>query len=332
MPPLVSVGIVTWNAAPDIERCIDSVRRQTHTPLELLVLDNVSTDGTPAIVERLTRADERILHDRNLGFSAAHNLAIRRTHGEFYLCLNPDVALSPDFVSALVEALTMDRQLGSATGKLVSAADPRIIDSAGIYMVPSQRHFDRGQGERDVGQYEQPELVFGCSGAAGFYRREMLEDVTVGREIFDEDFFAYREDADLAWRAQLLGWSCVYVPWATARHGRRVTPERRAALPDLINRLSVRNRFYLRLKNQTPAQAIRFAVPGLWRDLQVIGYVILREHSSIGGLVEVVRRLPRMWRKRRAIMARRRTRSADLSPWFHTPARPYERLTRPVGR
>jgi GT2 family glycosyltransferase len=323
---------VTWNAASDVERCIGSVRRQTHQPLELLVVDNASTDGTSAIVERLTTLDERVFHDRNLGFSAAHNLAIRRTHGEFYLCLNPDVVLSPDFVAALVEALAPDRQLGSASGKLLSAADPRIIDSTGIYMVPSQRHFDRGQGERDAGQYEQPELVFGCSGAAGFYRRDMLEDVTVGRETFDEDFFAYREDADLAWRAQLFGWSCVYVPWATARHARRVTPDRRAALPDSINRLSVRNRFYLRLKNQTPDQAIRFALPGLRRDLQVIGYVLLREHSSIGGLVDVVRRLPRMWRKRRAIMSRYRARSADLRPWFHTPARPYERLPRPIGR
>ncbi|MBI3263069.1 MAG: glycosyltransferase family 2 protein, partial [Acidobacteria bacterium] len=246
--------------------------------------------------------------------------------------LNPDVVLSPDFVSAMVAAVEPDRQVGSASGKLLSAVDPRIIDSTGIYMVPSQRHFDRAQGEPDAGQAEQPELVFGCSGAAGFYRREMLEDAAINGEIFDEDFFAYREDADLAWRAQILGWSCLYVPWATALHARRVTPERRAALPGPINRMSVRNRFYLRLKNQTLDQAVRFAVPGLWRDFQVIGYVLLREHASIGGLVEVVRRLPRMWRKRRAIMARRRTRSADLSPWFHTPARPYERLTRPVGR
>lgn len=322
------MGIVTWNAAADIERCLDSVRRQTHEPLELLVLDNASTDGTRAIVERVTRPDERVFHDRNLGFSAAHNLVIRRTHGEFYLCLNPDVVLSPDFVSALVDATAQDGQVGSASGKLRSAADPRIIDSTGIYMVSSQRHFDRGQGERDAGQYEQPELVFGCSGAAGFYRRKMLEDLAVDGEIFDEDFFAYREDADLAWRAQLFGWSCVYVPWATALHARRVTPERRAALPGLVNRMSVRNRFYLRLKNQTLDQAIRFAVPGCWRDLQVIGYVLLREHASIGGLVDVVRRLPRMRRKRRAIMSRRRARSADLSSWFHTPSRPYERLAR----
>ena len=90
----------------------------------------------------------------------------------------------------------------------------------------------------------------------------MLDDVAVDGEVFDEDFFAYREDADLAWRAQLLGWDALYVPGATATHVRRVTPERRSALPAAINRYGVRNRFLLRLKNQTAGQAARFAAPG----------------------------------------------------------------------
>lgn len=318
----VSIGIVTWNSAGQIEACLESCRRQTHTPLDLLVVDNASTDETRDILARLTKPDERILLDRNVGFAAAHNLAIRRTRGDGYLCLNPDVVLAPSFVSVLAGALQGDERLGSATGKLVSASDPRVIDSTGICMHPSQRHLDRGQGERDEGQYDRSALVFGCSGAAGFYRRRMLEDVAVDGEVFDEDFFAYREDADLAWRAQLLGWRCAYVPGAVARHRRRVTPERRGLLPGAINRMSVRNRFFLRMKNQTWSQAIRFAVPGLWRDAQVIGYVLLRERSSLPALAEVVRTAPRMWRKRRAIMTRRRARIADLNRWFRECSRP----------
>jgi len=126
---------------------------------------------------------------------------------------------------------------------------------------------------------------------------------------------SYREDADLAWRAQLLGWDAIYVPEATAAHVRRVTPERRSALPPAINRYSVRNRFLLRLKNQTAGQAVRFAAAGLARDLQVVGYVLAREWSSIPGLVDVARLLPRTLAKRRAIMARR-DRQRSLDGWF----------------
>ena len=104
-------------------------------------------------------------------------------------------------------------------------------------------------------------------------------------------------------------------PTATATHVRRVTPERRAALPAAINRYSVRNRFLLRLKNQTAGQAARFAAAGLARDLQVVGYVLAREWSSIPGLVDVVRLLPRTLAKRRAIMARR-DRRRSLDAWF----------------
>jgi GT2 family glycosyltransferase len=191
-----------------------------------------------------------------------------------------------------------------------------VLDSTGIVMHPSQRHFDRGAGEADRGQYDREELVFGASGAAACYLRRMLDAVREGDEYFDEDFFAYREDADLAWRAQLLGWDCLYVPTARARHVRRVTPERRASLSPDVNRYSVRNRFLLRLKNQTLGHALRFLGPTLVRDVQVVGYVLAREHSSIAGLVDVVRLLPRTLARRRAIMRRRVRPTRDMVRWF----------------
>jgi len=227
--------------------------------------------------------------------------------------------MAPDFISKLVSAMSRAPRAGSATGKLLRVREgerPDIIDSTGIVMLPSQRHLDRGADREDAGQYARAEEVFGASGAAALYRREMLEDTRVGAEYFDEDFFAYREDADLAWRAQLLGWSCLYVPEAVARHGRRVTPERRGELPALINYYGVRNRFLLRLKNQTAGHALRFLLPAAGRDLQVIGYVLLREHSSIGALRDVIRLWPRTWAKRRAIMARRRRPTRDMIAWF----------------
>ena len=313
--PLVSIGVVTWNSARDIAACLDAVRAQRHRPIELLVGDNASADETRRLLEERTSGDERRYFPANLGFSAAHNALIRASRGAYYVTLNPDVVLDPGFVAALVAALEDAPRAGSATGKLRRADPPGTIDSTGIVMHRSQRHFDRHADEIDRGQHDAPGPVFGVSGAAGCYRRAMLDDVAVAGEIFDEDFFAYREDADLAWRAQLLGWDAIYVPAAVATHVRGVTPERRAALPAAINRYGVRNRFLLRLKNQTVAQAARFALPGLARDAQVIGYVLACEWGSILGLVDVVRLLPRMLAKRRAIMARR-VRGRSLDGWF----------------
>jgi GT2 family glycosyltransferase len=319
--PLVSVGIVCWNSERDIGDAIRSVRAQTHAPIELLVADNASADGTLAVLESLTAEGERLIFDRNPGFAAAQNALIARSSGEYYLALNPDVVLEPDFVAILAAALDTAPRAGAAAAKLLRLEPEGVLDSTGMVMTSSQRHLDRGAGEADRGQYDTPGEVFGVTGAAGFYRRAMLEDVRVEGEYFDEDFFAYREDADLAWRARLLGWECRYVPTARARHRRLVTPERRGALPADINRWSVRNRFLLRIKNQTLGHALRFVLPGAVRDAQVVGYVLLREWSSVPGLADVVRLLPRMMAKRRAIMIRRRATDAEIAGWFRPDAR-----------
>jgi GT2 family glycosyltransferase len=312
---LVTIGLVTWNSASDLARCLDGIRSQRHQPIELLVGDNASVDGTRALLEARTTAAERRYFPTNRGFSAAHNALIRESRGAYYVTLNPDVVLDAGFVAELAAALDAAPRAGSATGKLRRAEPPGVLDSTGIVMRRSQRHVDRGAGEIDRGQYDAPGPVFGVSGAAGCYRRAMLDAVAIDGEVFDEDFFAYREDADLAWRAQLLGWDAIYVPQATATHVRRVTPERRGSLPAAINRYSVRNRFLLRLKNQTAGQAARFALAGFGRDAQVVGYVLAREWASIPGLVDVVRLLPRTLAKRRAIMAKR-DRSRSLDGWF----------------
>ena len=322
MPAAVSVGIVCWNSAPFLERTLTTLRQQTYPLVELQVIDNASADGTRELLERLTGTGERTFLDRNTGFSAAHNLLIRRTTAPYYLALNPDVFARPDYIARLVEALEGDDRVGSATGKLLQADDPARIDSTGIYLVPTQRHLDRDQGQIDCSRFDNDEEVFGVSAAAALYRRAMLDDVAVDGEVFDEDFFAYREDADLAWRARILGWKAWYVPSAVALHVRRVTPSRRAELPPEINRMSVRNRFLLRIKNQPVSQFLRFAPQALTRDLQVVGFALLREHSSLPALVDVVRLLPRMCRKRRQILSRRRVPVSDLNAWFLTSSRP----------
>jgi len=317
--PLVSVVVVTYNSERDISRCLDSINRQSYAPLEVLVIDNDSSDRTEDVVRHYEASCRFIKNTQNIGFAAAHNQGIRLTEGELYLALNPDVELTPSFIEEMVHAMDVDPLVGSVSGKLLRFASENgapVIDSTGIYMTPTLRHLDRGSGEPDRGQYDRLQYVFGASGAAALYRRHMLDALSIDGEYFDEDFFAYREDADLAWRAQLLGWKALYTPRAVARHERSVLPERRKSLPAAINMHSVKNRFLLRVKNQTLGEILVLLLPSLWRDLQVVVYVFLFERTSLPGLTFVARHWGRVLAKREWIQSRRKVTAGQMLRWF----------------
>jgi len=191
-----------------------------------------------------------------------------------------------------------------------------IIDSTGIYFTRNMRHLDRGAEEIDHGQYNEAQCVFGASGAAAFFRREFIADVSVDGEFFDEDFFSYREDADLAWRAQLMGSKCLYVPVAVAWHVRRVTPERREQLPLLVNWHSVKNRFLMRGKNASGWLCWRLFWPVAWRDLMIFGYAAFRDRRLLSALTYPIRKIGSVRRKRKIIQSRRRVSDHILIWWF----------------
>jgi GT2 family glycosyltransferase len=311
MTPKVAVNIVTFNSAGDIAGCLDSLKRQTFQDFEIHVFDNASTDETLKIVEPYD-VEYLMRSHVNTGFCKAHNELARRFPSQFVLFLNPDTSLNPTFIKELVRSLDAHPEAASASGKLLRM-DGKTIDSTGIIMLREQRHLDRGADQPDSGQFERSEEIFGPSGAAAIYRRTALDEASIDGQYFDEDFFAYREDADLAWRCRLLGWTSIYVPSAVAYHRRRVTPERRRKLPKEINYHSVKNRFLLRINNMTGSLYRRDFWQITKRDAAVIGYVVLREWTSLGGLFYVLRNLPRLLRKRRLIQTRKRT---DPSNWF----------------
>ena len=309
---LVSVVIVTWNSAPFLRRCLAALAAQTYRQIEVIHVDNASTDDSAAIVRGGARATH-IINDTNRGFSAAVNQAVRVANGEFVLLLNPDAYLEPDYVSSLVAAMD---GFGMATGKLLKA-DTDLIDSKGIRMTRSGRHFDIDQGKPDSRQpTADSHEVFGVSGAAAMYRTTFIHDVTVAGEFLDEDFFAFREDADVAWRGRLLGWKAVYVPEAVAHHVRTVTPEKRRALSAAINMHGVKNRFLLRLKNEGLYLALRNAPFELTRDVIVIIATLTIERTSLPALTWLWKNRRRIMEKRRAIQSRRRVSDRDLAGWF----------------
>ncbi len=319
----VSVTIVTYNSGRYIKRCLESVLAQKGPQFEVIVVDNNSTDGTRDILERYEDRCTIIYNDRNVGFAAAQNQAIRRARGNWVLTLNPDVLLMPYFIQALLEAGRLDNRIGTVCGKLLVMspdfnidAKPR-VDSTGIYFTPYLRHLDRGSRQIDNGHYLKREYVFGATAAAALYRREMIDDISIDGEFFDSDFFVYREDADVAWRAQLMGWRCLYTPYARGYHVRAVLPGNRRALPKEINMHSVKNRFLMRIKNITGDLYRRYWLPITFRDLVVIGCCLLYEHYSLKAFWHILRSWPRLLAKRRWIMARKRVSDEYMAAWFH---------------
>jgi len=318
----VCVSIVTYNSSRYIGRCLDTVLRQEGVSLEVVVVDNASTDGTREILQSFGDRIRVIPCARNLGFAESQNRAIRSSTAEWVLTLNPDVLLLPGFVRMLLDAAAIDPGAGSVCGKLLRIgpgfrplSEPE-IDSTGIFFTPAMRHFDRGWHQPDQTCFENMEYVFGASAAAAIFRRKMIDDVSVDGHFFDPDFFVYREDADVAWRAQLLGWRCIYTPAAVAYHVRSVTPWNRRSLPAVINMHSVKNRFLMRIKNATGGLYRRHWLPMTLRDLVVVGGAILWEPASMVAFWQVARGLRRALRQRSLIMSRKRVSDETLSQWF----------------
>ena len=330
---LVSVTLVTYNSGRFIKRCLESVLEQKYPNLEVIVIDNASTDGTVDLLEQFQDTCRIRLNTENVGFAAAQNQAIALSSGEWVLTLNPDMLLLPDFIQALVDAGRLDQKIGTVCGKLLTIQasfdlpEKQLIDSTGIYFTPMLRHLDRGSQQVDNGHYLNFEYVFGATAAAALYRREMIDDISIQGEFFDPDFFVYREDADVAWRAQLLGWRCIYTPLARGYHVRKVLPGNRHALPPEINMHSVKNRFLMRIKNMTPDLYRRNWLSITGRDLVVIGACVLREHTSLKAFVYLFRNWRRVLAKRREIMRLRRVKDDYIASWFS-----FEPVSRPAPK
>ncbi len=319
---MVSVLIVTWNSVQHLEACFASIDRQDHPSLEVVVVDNASTDATRELLRSRESQWQVIHNDRNVGFAAGQNQAIRAAKGEWLLCLNPDVMLSDDFITRLLEVGAAHPEAGAICGKLLRwdpVREPhrtRIIDSTGIYFTPNMRHLDRGAEESDDGQYDRAQYVFGATGAAAMFRRAFIDGVSVEGEFFDEEFFSFREDADLAWRAQVMGWKCLYTPAAVAWHVRRVTPERRKQLPLLINWHSVKNRFLMRGKNASGWLCRQLFWPVAWRDLMTVGYAVVRDRRLLSAIAYPWRMRGSIRHKRAVIQSRRKVSDRELIWWF----------------
>lgn len=321
--PSISVVVVTWNHRSFLPGCLDALLSQAYPRLDVLVVDNASTDGSARWLARSHPDLPFHVFPANRGFSAALNWGIDHTQGDWVLSLNPDVVVRPGFLQKLIRVARRGKRAGAVAPKLLRADDPTLLDSTGLFIRRNRSPYDRGQGEPDRGQYDASPFVFGACGAAALYRRDMLEDLAIDGEIFDEGFFAYYEDADLAWRAHQRGWEGVYAPQAVATHvrGWGDTLRRRghATKAPRGPRLALRNRYLMCIKND----AWRYFLADLPRilaaELPRAAYAAVTMPSVLLGWFDLLRQWPQAMEKRRQVRARKTVTDAQIRRWFTAP-------------
>lgn len=288
--PLVSVIIVNFNGRKFLQDCLSSLLRQSYSPFEVILVDNASHDGSVEFVREHFPQVRILVEKVNLGFAGGSNAGIREAQGEFILTLNNDTITDPRFIENLVRPMTSDSHLGMCASKMLFP-DGR-INSTGICISRSGAAWDRGIFEQNSGQYDNEDEVFGpCAGAA-LYRRAMLDEIG----LFDEDFFIYMEDVDLAFRARLAGWECRFIPAAKVIH---IMGGSSGIHSDLSVFYGNRNLLWNAIKN-FPMRTLLISLPWIiGRNCADIPYyfskgkglIILKAKiSAIGGTIGMVRK------------------------------------------
>jgi GT2 family glycosyltransferase len=307
-PPRVTVVIPNWNGRELLERiALPSLAQQTYQDFAVVVVDNGSTDDSCDYLAAEWPGASVIRLAENHGFAGGVNRGIAESESEYVAIVATDIELDKSWLAQLVASLDTHQDAGSATGKVLRYEDRQLIFSLGTTVKWSGAPDARGKGERDLGQHERARPVLAADGGASLFRRSALEAVGP----FDEDFFAYNEDVDWGFRAQLGGYTCWYVPGASGYHVGGATSQKVAGL---FTFLMIRNSWWFAVKNY-PAPMLLKAFPMLSLALALRSYTAIRGGAVrpvLWAWLEAVVGTPRMVRKRRTIQKRRRVDSAYL--------------------
>jgi GT2 family glycosyltransferase len=300
--PLISVVIPNWNGAHLLPTCLDSLRRQSYAEREIIVVDNASTDGSLELLAR-DYPDVRVVSlPRNTGFTGACNAGIRASHSEFVALLNSDTQADERWLAEVVAAFERRPEAGLVASKMLLFDRRDTLHTAGDFVRLDGTPGNRGVWQRDVGQFDREEYVFSACGGSAAYRRAMLDEIG----LLDEDFFFSLEDVDLAWRAQLAGWKCVFAPKAVVYHKLAATGGGPTA-----SFYDGRNMLWVIAKNYPGSLWKRHWREVLGAQLRITGEALrawrgeaarARLRGQLAGLLG----LPRLLRKRRAIQSSRR--------------------------
>jgi GT2 family glycosyltransferase len=321
--PLVSAIVVNWNSGKMLRGAVASLLAQTWKPLEIIVVDNASTDGSADDADAEFGSQITLIRNaRNEGFARGNNVGFAASNGEWMFLLNPDAVCDPDTIAMLMRFVEDKPHVGQLACRVVQTEQPNFFDSTGLLLYPDGVCRSRGWQEKDLGQYERAEEVLAGHGCACALRKAMLAEIGG----FDEDFFCYLEDLDLGMRAQLAGWKAWYVPSACVRH----TKSASAGNHSVFKAYHVeRNRLYCLWKWMPRFLIVvsplftmnRYAMQ--WYAIhtrQGISSDFVKEYSMprlvllvIEAWLAAVWRLPRMLRKRRQIQ---KMRKISVSEWY----------------
>jgi GT2 family glycosyltransferase len=313
--PTASVIIPNWNGVHHLPVCLDALQGQSYSSLEIIVVDNGSTDGSQRLIEEEYPEVRLLALDRNLGLTGGNNAGFRAAGGELLISLNNDTEAEPCFVEALVAALEEHPEAGMAASKMLLFDRRDTLHSAGDGYGKDGIPFNRGVWQLDEGQFDEPGWIFGGCGGAVAYRRAMLEDVG----LFDEAFFMYCEDVDLNWRAQLAGWKCWYTPEAIVYHKLSATGG-----GPIASFYTGRNTLWVLAKNY-PGTLLRKN----WRQIVSAQWTVSREgirawrgaaaRARLRGQLAGLLGWPKMLEKRRAIQTARRVSDEYLESLLGNP-------------
>ena len=278
---MISIIIANCNRKDLLKACLDSVRGQGFKDIEIIVIDNASTDNSVEMVGTYYPEARLIQNTRNILFCKAYNQGIDSAKGSFVLCLNNDVVLHKDYLKEALFAIGSDNKIGMMSGKILRM-DKTTIDSTGLFLGRNRKPIERGYGKKDTGQYEEPGYVFGVCGAAAFFRKSMLNELKDEHGYFDERFGMYYEDLDICWRAQNKGWKAYYNPKAIAYHvrgGTAVIHKCRGALRlpyicDELKKRYIKNRYLCIKKNDTLSGVLINLPFMLFYELKLWSYIV----------------------------------------------------------
>lgn len=324
--PLISVILVNWNRETLLKACLQALRAQRFQDFEIIVVDNGSTDGSRNLLLAEEWRDVRcITNETNRGFCAANNQGIAAAKGQLIALLNNDAEADPEWLAALADAAEREPGYAMFASKIVSHDDPGVIDKVGHLIYPDGQNRGRGSGERDEGQYDGVVEVAWPDGCAALYRKSMLDRIGG----FDEDFFAYADDAELGLRARIAGYRALAVPLALVKHRLGSTLGRYS--PERIF-LIERNRLWLVFKLFPLRMWPLVPYYYLLRTLASAGSAMRGEGDSAQagksmgawGLLKCLLRahaaalagLPRMWRKRRDLRPNRKLSPAEIAAFL----------------
>ena len=301
----ISVAIANWNGGQHISRCLDALLAQTLKPHDIVVVDNGSTDGSPDLIRRRCPQVRLLTRPRNEGFCGGYNRAIQASSCPYILILNSDIFLDPNFLERAKSVIEADPMIGWISARITDAKDRESFNYVGQYL----------QLRVSLANSSLPhdgEDVFAGSGSVIFCRRDMLVDIAFKGEIYDEDFFAYVEDLDFAWRAQLRGWRCVYRSDVAAKHIGSASQEghiRVIEKPTEFIAHIIKNRYLTLVKNATPGLLVRFLPVFVLGELFLWTLLAMRDPRKLVAIPNAFSlafsALPKALEKRRHIMHRR---------------------------